>query len=767
MTMTDPARTTQDSPPDRVRELLARMTTREKVGQLNQRLFGWQHVRRTRTGYVLSEELLAHAEHWGGIGAVYGLHRADAWSGQSWSNGIAPEAAAEVTRQLQDAVAAVSRLAVPALIVEEAPHGHQGLGGTLLPTTIGQAATFDPEWVAERAAAVAAELASVGAHVALVSGLDLARDPRWGRSEECFGEDPLLAAELTGATVAAMQGEGERIDAAHVAVVVKHLAAQGAAAGGRNAASAVIGRRELHEIHLPPARSAVLADAAGFMSAYNDIDGVPCSANRDLLTGLLRQRWGSRGIVMSDMGALDRLAGPAGGLVEAGALALNAGVDMSMGDVAFTLLEEALARGLVNEAAIDLACERVLRLKDRLGLLDGARSVEAPVRPRFPVPPVDASALVLVKNDGALPLPPGIERVAVIGPNAQDVGCLLGDYVPPLPAGEGVSIAEGLVQTLAAEVRCERGSMVRGELPGGIGRAVDLARWAEVVVLALGGSSRRRYDGEFEDNGAAAGAEDLDVSGGEGADLADVRLPGAQRELVEAVAEAVAGSGTRIVTVMVTGRAQGASPALELSDALLYAWYPGPDGGRVIAETLIGNDEPAGRMPVSVPRSSAELPVTYDRRLEWSPRYLTGPVSPETPFGAGLGYTSWTLGPVEGVPAAAGIEDVDAGRVGARVRVTNTGRRAGSQVVQLYGRLMVPGLAPRTASLLGHSRVRLEPGESREVEVRIAPSPPALAAIDGPGRLALVAGLDSSVSFDEAVEIDLVVTAAGADSAAL
>ena len=323
-----------------VDRLIDSMSFTQKVGQLNQRLFGWKSVERNAAGrLVASDELKQEIDRWGGLGALYGLLRADPWSGQHWGNGIRPEERPEAVAVVQQTVLERGAHGIGVLLSEEAPHGHQALGGAVLPTNLGLGATFDSQGVQEAEAAVAAELAASGIHIALVSGLDIARDPRWGRCEECFGEDPLMASRMCEAIVTGMQGEHRsKVGRGGVAVVLKHLAAQGEAVGGRNGQSAVLGPHDLHEIHLPPVAAGVRAGALGFMAAYNDIDSVPCCANPWLLEDYLRDQLGFDGIVMADGLAVDRLEDMAGSIPAAGRAALLAGVDVSLWDEGFARL---------------------------------------------------------------------------------------------------------------------------------------------------------------------------------------------------------------------------------------------------------------------------------------------------------------------------------------------------------------------------------------------------------------------------------------------
>ncbi|MGH3378874.1 MAG: glycoside hydrolase family 3 N-terminal domain-containing protein, partial [Actinoallomurus sp.] len=696
--MTEPFRDPALPLAARVEDLLARLTLREKTGQLNQRLLGWNAWSRGASGLVTTEELDAEAARWGGIGALYGLQRADAWSGRDWSNGVDPQASAELASMVQERVVAASRFGIPALFVEEAPHGHQALGSQLFPTNLGAAATWRPDLIERAAAHTARELRARGAHLALVSGLDLLRDPRWGRAEECFGEDPLLASLCTRALVRGLRSEPG------LGVVLKHFAGQGAAIGGRNGSGTPIGPRELAELHLPAARAGIDEGALGVMAAYNDVDGVPCCASEELLTATLRGEWGFEGVVMADMFAVDRLMRGAATPAAAAALALRAGVDLSMCDVSYTALEAAVEDGLVPEALIDRACRRVLALKVRLGLLDEPAPVPS-FPPPDPVPElVESSAVLLCDRDGLLPLAYVPRRVAVIGPNADDVEALLGDYVPPLADGAGVTVLAG-IRALAGPVRHERGCEPTAAIEGGCERAAAVAAESDLVVLVLGSTGARRYDDDFQANGAArlGGAPPIATTG-EGFDAAEVELPAAQRDLVDAVTA----SGTPTVVVIVSGRPHGIGHVAAACDAVLYAWYPGPEGGRAIAEIVLGGREPVGRLPVSLPGSSAVLPVAYNERWETTRRYVDTEAAAEFSFGGGLGFTRWTLDAASA--SARRARPVELPGVSVTSVVRNTGPRRGTLVLQLYARALVPGLVPRRAVLVGFTRVTLDAG---------------------------------------------------------
>lgn len=690
----------------RVAGLLAAMSVEEKVGQVNQRLFGWRAVERAPGGgFRVTDEARAEIDRWGGLGALYGTFRADAWSGRSWADGIRPEERAEAAQVVQDAVVAAGRHGVGTLLVEEAPHGHQALGGTLLPVNLAVAASWRPDLLAEAARAVGAELAASGVHVALVSALDVLRDPRWGRAEECFGEDPLLAAALTRAVVEGLQGpDRSRVGDGGVAVVLKHLAAQGEAVGGRNGQSAHLGPHDLAEIHLPPVEAGLDAGALGFMAAYNDVDGVPCCANPDLLTGYLRRDRRFDGIVMADGFAVDRLAGMTGDLPSAARAALLAGVDISLWDTSYAELAALAADDARVAEALDVACGRVLALKERFGLLGDAGAPAAPATRPAERPAVRlheareaavaasrrlaAGSLVLLADEHrTLPLAPGVRRLAVVGPYADDVPALLGDYVPPLPAGSVPSVAEALRAALPEAAVTAAETADPGALAG-----------ADAVVVVLGGTSHRSYDDAFADNGAIAGRPG-EATGGEGVDLADVSLPAGQDELLRAVRAA---TDAPLVAVVVAGRPHVLTDVLATADATLWAGYPGPWGGEAVADALLGRAEPTGRLPMTLPRHPGAVPVRYNDRQSAAGVYRDAPDPVLLGFGHGLRYRD------------AGVTDLDVEVGPERVRVTvtvaNRSDAATDVLVPVVAHRVGGTRVPRLAELVAFGHVDVAAG---------------------------------------------------------
>lgn len=708
-----------------VDRLIDSMSFTQKVGQLNQRLFGWKSVERNAAGrLVASDELKQEIDRWGGLGALYGLLRADPWSGQHWGNGIRPEERPEAVAVVQQTVLERGAHGIGVLLSEEAPHGHQALGGAVLPTNLGLGATFDSQGVQEAEAAVAAELAASGIHIALVSGLDIARDPRWGRCEECFGEDPLMVARMCEAIVTGMQGEHRsKVGRGGVAVVLKHLAAQGEAVGGRNGQSAVLGPHDLHEIHLPPVAAGVRAGALGFMAAYNDIDSVPCCANPWLLEDYLRDQLGFDGIVMADGLAVDRLEDMAGSIPAAGRAALLAGVDVSLWDEGFARLEEYVDDEQVA-AAVDTALRRVLELKAMFGLLpeDGADTAaiampdadaiaQATADGREQAKRMAREAITLI-NDGRSAVTLDSIRgvltdaqagpVIVAGPFADDFGCFLGDYTAPLPADEQSSIYRQLVARLGKDRVCLAAKP----------SDVSADRWASAaaVVFVCGSTSERSYDSEFDDNGAAKAVAEYGATCGEGVDLSDIRLPWHQDEMLD---EVVALTTAPVVSVVVCGRAHVLTHVIGQSAVTIWVGYAGQYGPQAVADVLIDGAGLPGRLPVTLPAHPAAIPVRYNDRQSAAHVYKDAaePVLREFGYGAGS---------LAGVTFSGMHADAESRANEVLVQVTaHAGDHKTAGSVNLFAHVSGGRRIPRLAVLVDSVALTLEAGESHAVSFSV------------------------------------------------
>lgn len=692
------------APEERAEDLISRMTLREKVGQLTQRLYGFGIYRREGDAIIFDDEFHAEVERYSGIGTIYGLHRADPWSAKGFETGLAGSLAVKARNQLQKYIIEHSRFGIPALFSSECPHGHQALDGYLLPVNLAAGCSFAPELLEEAAKVSGQQLKAMGVDLALVSALDVLRDPRWGRSEECFGEDPYLASRMAEAVVRGIQSQG-------VDVTAKHLCAQGETTGGVNASAARIGQRELREIHLPPVKACVDAGVASFMAAYNEIDGVYCHANHALLTELLRGEYGFEGFVMSDGVAIDQLDAVTGDRCASGALALNAGVDMGLWDTGFAMLEEAVERGLVEGSRIDEACKRILTVKFRRGLFENPYLPETDDYCKYTyvnypqVKELAEHSLVLLKNNGVLPLSAEKPmKLGIFGPNADAIYNQLGDYTPPVRPEMGITPKRGfeeLLKDTSVEVVYDQGC---GLFDGGdIGKTERIARDCDVLVVCLGGSSSRfAAAGEFDANGAMKSQSAVTMDCGENVDDCHLSLPGWQFELLQGLAH----TGKPVITVLIGGRPYEMEEIELYSYAIIQAFYPGLTGGEAIAKLIFGKCEPAGRLSVSLPDQVGQIPVAYNAKDSYRRcAYYNAPL-PRYTFGMGLSYTSF------------GYALVSADEKSVSFRVTNTGARAGWAVPQLYLH-RAQGVVTSRMALCGFRKLRLDAGETKDVTIPI------------------------------------------------
>ncbi|HKE14300.1 MAG TPA: glycoside hydrolase family 3 N-terminal domain-containing protein [Kofleriaceae bacterium] len=687
----------RDSP--RIDELLGRMTIEEKLGQLAQ-------VAGVRL--PLEESFLAPIRR-GEVGSLLGV------------------AGADLTRRLQTVAVEQSRLHIPLLFAHDVIHGYR----TIFPVPLAEAASFNPE-LAERSARVAAvEAAAGGLHWTFAPMVDVARDARWGRIVEGAGEDPYLGQVMAAARVRGFQGRDPSAPDALLACA-KHFAAYGAAEGGRDYNTVDISEAALHEVYLPPFRAAVDAGVATVMSSFNEIAGVPSSGNPRLLTGILRDRWGFGGLVVSDWASVKELVahGFAADRADAGRIALAAGVDIDMASGIYGADLPAEARaGRVPMAVIDRAVRRVLRAKQRAGLFDDPyRHSDAGREKRFILAPAHRAAaheaalqsIVLLGNrGGVLPLSPELRTVAVIGPLADAREDVLGPWALFGEPKDAVTVLDGIRRALpGARVVHERGVPIEGENPPGVAAAVRAARSADAVVLVLGES--REMSGEAHSRSSIA-------------------LPGAQEEL----ARQVIAANPRTAVVLMNGRPLAIPRLAARAPALLEAWFLGIEAGGAVAEVLLGRRSPAGKLPVSFPAATGEEPFYYNHKNTGRPashsdafssKYIDAPLEPVFAFGHGLSYTRFEYRGLRVTPA-----ELDArGTAAVEFEVANAGGRAGAEVAQLYVRDPVASTTRPVQELKGFARVELAPGERRRVRIEL---PMALLAFHGAdGRRAVEPG---------------------------
>lgn len=726
------------SPRERAEDLLGKMTRKEKVGQLNQRLYGFRIYERDGEKITFTNEFYEEVEKMGGLGVLYGFYRADPWADKDEKTGITPALAKKAYNSLQKYVLEHSRLHIPVMMSSECPHGHQALGGGLLPVNLAAGATFDPEALKRGYESCGRQLRSGHVELALMSALDVLRDPRWGRSEECYSEDPYLSSQMAAAAVTGMQSEG-------VSCVAKHFCGQGETTGGVNASAARIGEQELREIHFPAMQACCDAGVDGVMAAYNEIDGVYCHSNPWLLRDVLREEMGFQGIVMADGLAVDFLKNTEGDTLHAGAAALKAGVDVGLWDQSFSRLEEAVEKGLVEEKLLDEAVLRVLELKFKRGLFehpymeedmleaDEAGISEASLK-------LAEESAVLLKNEArgtaapVLPLKDRYQKIALIGYHAADRYAMLGDYTPPMPEESCVTILSGMKKQAPAGVSVEyaMGSGFNSSDEEERKKALELAEKSDVIVVAAGGSSSRFGGAVFDGNGAVSKESgSLSMDCGEGMDSAMCHIPAAQEELIRELSRL----GKPLVVLLVAGRPYCIEEIEKASDAVLYSFYPGPMGGKALADLVYGNCCPSGRLPASLPRHVGQLPVYYNSRSSSSAAYRDMESQPLHTFGEGLSYTEFSVSDIRTAFVETEEKHLNAD-AGIRVsfRIKNTGDYEGTAVPLLFSRRLQGSPVPRVKELKAFTRVELKAGEEKEVSLTVKRS--ALDPVKVPGRRA-------------------------------
>ncbi len=701
---------TQLSPEARTRELLAAMTVNEKIGQLC-KLDGFRSYERTADGYALKREFKETVAACP-IGSLYGLIRADWWTGKDWNNGVPPEKMTEALNLFQRYILEHSRLGIPLYIAEEAPHGLMALGATVFPTGLGLGSTWDRDLMNRIGRVIGVEARAAGVQTVYAPILDVVREPRWSRSEENYSEDAFLTAAFGREMVRGITSAG-------VVSTLKHFTGHGSPEGGHNSAPSHLGPIELRNCQLRPFREAIRAGAKSIMSAYSDIDGEPSSGSYHLLTEILREELGFDGFVVSDRGAIPRLKWQrlAEDDAEASALAIKAGCDVDEGCLPMHSagLAEAFRRGLIDESDLDRAAGRILKVKFEIGLFEHPYAAGKPVElvgcrdHRATALEASRKAMCLLKNEGILPLA-GIRSLAVIGPNADSPMNQLGDYSAPQQREAVVTVLDGLRQEAEAagvEVFYAKGCGIRTPDRSGFAEAVELANRADAVVLALGGCSTK-YGSQMvrSETGAAMPEvlppEQSEKESGEGTDRASLTYSGVQLELLEALCA----TGKPVIAVLIQGRPLVLNELLGRAAAVLLAWYPGQFGGRAVAEVLFGKVNPAGRLPVSIPLSEGQLPVFYNP-LTLRSDYVDTPAKPRLPFGYGESFTTFAYSELKVVSRRASVT------------VRNTGTMAGDEVVQFYLTCLKSRIMRPIRELCAFERIHLIPGESRIVEAEL------------------------------------------------
>lgn len=698
----DPYENPSASIEERVDNLISLMTLEEKVGQL-QMTMGWEYYDRQGQKVSISDKFKQDIRN-RHLGSTWALMRADPWTQKDFSNGLDFEKAGQLTQEMQQWVRDSTRLGIPIFFAEECPHGLMALNTMVFPTAIGRASSFNVELERIMGMAAAVESSLHGVNIAFGPVADIARDPRWSRMEEGYGEDPVLTAVMASQYVWGLQSAG-------LIATMKHFSAYGVSEGGHNGASAHVGNRELLSVLSYPFMKSVQNGLKSVMTSYNDVDGIPCSGNEWLMKDVLRDNWHFNGLVISDLYAINGLvsARVAADYVEAAAMAIRAGVNIDLGASCYgEPLIEAVRKGLVTEAQIDEVLRPVLTAKYEQGLFDDTRELWNYLKSEYPIELLAAeqSAVLLKNENNLLPLSKTTKRIAVIGPNADNMYNMLGDYTAPQQPEAVITLLEGVRQVAPkAKIDYVKGCGIRDTSWQEINRAVEAAQKADVVIIALGGSSARDFETTFQKTGAAevAGPTVSDMECGEGFDRATLDLMGHQQELLEAVCA----TGKPVVLVMIQGRPLNITWADEHVPAILNAWYPGAKGGLAIANILFGETCPSGHLPVTYPRSVGQLPVYYNTISERRD-YTDASAKPLYPFGYGLSYTTFEYGK----PVVSQTKDT----VKISFTIANTGDYDGMEVVQLYVTDKISSVMLPERQLKQFQKVGLKKGESKEVE---------------------------------------------------
>lgn len=667
---------TSKSIQNKVDNLLSKMTLEEKIGQLNQQ------------GTSIYDDHLDIKEGMireGKVGSFLSV------------NGV------ELLNKLQHVAVEESRLGIPLLFGHDVIHGYE----TIFPIPLAQACSWEPE-LAEKSSEIAAcECSFAGIHWTFAPMLDIARDPRWGRIAEGYGEDTYLSCKMGAASVRGFQGK-DLTDPRHVAACAKHFAAYGAAVGGRDYNTVDLSKETLFEVYLPTFKAALDAGAATFMSAFNDINGVPCTGNEFLLRNTLKKKWKFNGMVVSDAGAVNELVihGYAEDRKDAARKAINAGVDMDMGSNCYAeMLKSLVEEGKVKEEILDDAVRRVLTLKFRLGLFDhpytdttGKEKFTLCKDFRNTARNAAKRSIVLLKNENnVLPLRKKAVKIAVVGPLANDCVNPLGCWVINPDVKHAVTVIEGIKSAIASDSKLifAKGCDYDGNDVSGFEEAVKAAEQADVVVAAVG--EHKEMSGEMHCR-------------------SQIGLPGVQNELLEKL-KAV---GKPLVVLVMSGRPLAIEWAAKNADAILQTWHLGIESGNAIADVLFGDYNPGGKLSVTIPYSSGQVPFYYnhpntgrpaDDNIPWSSKYLDLPIKPLYPFGYGLSYTKFHY---SGLNLDKDEIPPD-GTVKISADITNAGNLAGEEVVQLYVSDVCASRVRPVKELKGFQKIRLEPGETKTV----------------------------------------------------
>lgn len=707
----------------KVDSVLSLMTLEEKIGQMTLYTSDFDQTGPTmREGY--QKDIRA-----GKVGAIFNAY------------------GAAYNRELQKMAVEETRLGIPLLFGYDVIHGHK----TIFPIPLGETASWDMELMEETARVAALEATAQGLHWTFAPMIDISRDPRWGRIAESPGEDTYIGSLVAKAKVRGFQGADLSTENTLLSTA-KHFAAYGAAKAGRDYHTVDISERTLREVYLPPFKASVDAGTGSFMTAFNEIAGVPATASEYLFTDILRSEWNFDGFVVSDYTAINELIphGVAADSAEAGALAVKAGVDMDMqGAIYQEHLPELVSSGVVSEETIDEATRRILRYKFKLGLFDDPYRYSDEQREEELVlnekhldlaREMARESMVLLKNEGdVLPLSKDIGTLAVVGPLADNQRELIGSWSAAGDYTDAVTLLNGIREAVSEQTRVlhAKGTEINSDDRNGFAEAVRTARQADAVVIAAGEAA---------------------LMSGEAASRSEIDLPGNQQDLIREILQ----TGKPVVLVLMNGRPLNLTWEDENVPAILETWFAGTQAGPAIADVLFGDHNPSGKLPVTFPRSVGQIPIHYDMKNTGRPmsenkytsKYLDVPNSPLYPFGYGLSYTKFEYSDLE--TNSNSISKTDSLEVS--VTVTNTGEVEGQEVVQLYIRDLVASITRPVKELRSFQKIRLEPGASRNLTFTLTPEDLSFYNLDmnrvvEPGMFKVFVGTNSAETLETEFEV--------------
>ncbi|MGL5021270.1 MAG: beta-glucosidase family protein [Mycoplasmatales bacterium] len=676
-----------------IEKIISEMTLEQKVGQINQKLYGWEIYYKENGEIKLTEKFKDHVSRFGTIGSIYGVLRADPWSGRDFDSGLNQFESRKLLKLVSDYICDMTPFKIRPFFMEETPHGHQGLNAIVYPTNIGIAATFNPELYEKSISQLGEYMDYLGVNIGLFSGLDISRNPRWGRTEETFGEDPFLAGRF-------VEKIGFATKKSNFKPCLKHFAAQGTPYLGINSSPAIIGERELREIHIPPMKSAINSGIRMCMAAYNEIDGIPCHVNKNLLTEILRSELKFNGVVLADGGALDRIVSKNNSVAAVAKISLDAGVDLSLWDNVYDQLIDSVNSGIVPIEYVNNAVRRILKLKESMGLIGSEfyQSDDFDVEEDWALKLAEES-IVLIKNDNCLPFTN--KKLLVVGENLDDIYISLGDYTSIQNESKQITILEAL------KSNNEKTQYISFDEV--FSKDKKFFKNFERVIIGLGGSSKRNFDAKFESNGAiVVDGNAISMDCGEGCDLADVSINKKQIDVIDYIYN----YNKMIIGVSIQGRPYSFGKAIEKMKAIILGYYPGQCTGIAISNVIFGKINPSGKTPVSIVNDSKYSGYTYNHRYNITEqKFVDANDNSIIPFGFGLSYTNFKYNNMN-------VNIIDNELV-IDIEIENTGKYSGKEVVQLYVKKFDSVTTKRQRELIEFKKIYVKKKESETVVFKI------------------------------------------------